>query len=125
MYSFFLTFLAALEFAQLAPLLSALLGGGILGGVVAWRKAGAEKDSIAATASKTAIEVFQASIRQLQGELQAANKEAEGLAQDLHDARSNLAAIMQERGALSAEVTVLRNRVQVLEALAAGRGTQQ
>ncbi len=58
---------------DLLPLIGTFLGGGLLASIVAWRKSGAEKDSIAITATRTALEVFEASIKQLREDLEHAD----------------------------------------------------
>lgn len=56
----------------LLPVVTALLAGGI----VSLYKARAERDSIAAVAAKTAIDIFEASINQLQSDLTLSRAEA-------------------------------------------------
>lgn len=107
--------LLTIKASQVTPVISALLGGGILGFVVQVIKAGAERDSIAATASATAIEVFQASIAQLRSDLESAHQEAEGLARELAKARREMSSVTAERGHLQDEVTTLRQQVAALE----------
>lgn len=105
----------AVTFADLAPLLGALLGGGILGAVSQWRKSGAERDSIVATATKSAIEVFKESITQLKEDLAEASAEADALRRELAAAREDVANLVVRKNELEIEVSRLRARVIELE----------
>ncbi len=108
-------FFLAVKFTEIAPLVGTLLGGGIIGAAVQWRKSGAETDSIAAVASKTAIEVFEASIKQLKEDMQQAQAEAEKLTNELGKARKEIITVIIERDSLRFEVKALRKRVDSLE----------
>jgi septal ring factor EnvC (AmiA/AmiB activator) len=109
---------------QIAPLISALLSGGLLTAVVLWRKSTAEnretdarRQDITAAASKQAIEVFESSIEQLRRDLQDASHEAEELRRELRAARTQVNALVNANHELEAEVVVLRRRIIDLDRL--------
>lgn len=104
-----------LTVGNVMPLLSALLSGALITALALWRKAGAERDSIATVASKTAIEVFEGSIQRLQEDLREAQREASMLAAELAKARIDVNALIGEKLELATKVEQLRKRVTELE----------
>jgi chromosome segregation ATPase len=109
--------LAALKFADLVPVLSGLASGAFLTGAVQWRKSKAENSNIVASATKQAIQVFEASIEQLRKDLSEATAEAEKLQKDLAAARTQVIGLINSNSELEAEVLVLRARLRELDRL--------
>jgi septal ring factor EnvC (AmiA/AmiB activator) len=111
MLGLFTVMLASAKFAELAPIISTFLGGGILGGVAVILRASAERDTLQASASRTAIDVFQASVDSLRHDLDEARSEAAALTHSLTLARARIDDLANERAALQSEVNVLRHEV--------------
>jgi septal ring factor EnvC (AmiA/AmiB activator) len=109
-----LIFLTA-SLSVIGPIISALCGGGILGGLVTLLKSGAERESIVATATKSAIEVFESSINQLKTDLETESREADELRRELAEARLEIHTLIAQRGELETELILVRQRLRVLE----------
>jgi septal ring factor EnvC (AmiA/AmiB activator) len=107
-----LVLLATLKFTTIIPIISALFSGGLLGTLLKWRP---ERDTIVASATKQAIEVFESSIKQLKEDLKAAQDEAAKLTEELSKARQEVSEMMAERSRMNEELAYLRRRVDELE----------
>jgi septal ring factor EnvC (AmiA/AmiB activator) len=98
--------LAATKVTDWLPVVSALLGSGV---ITALFKLRPERESIVASATKQAVEVFEASIKQLQEDLAAAQAEAQKLSQELAHVRTQLEELQKLRVQHEAEIARLRS----------------
>jgi predicted nuclease with TOPRIM domain len=104
--------IATVKLSTLIPVVSALFSGGLLATLLKWRP---ERDTIVASATKQAVEVFEASIKQLKEDLKSAQDEATKLTEELIKARHEVSQMMADNTRLHDEVVFLRRRVDELE----------